>query len=363
MTVAQPRSVDRFGPANINYLILVLTSRCNLHCTYCYHGNPGERQDMANTTLDQAFALAAQGSGPLHVQLSGGEPTLVPELIEAAAGHVAALHRACTMGIQTNGTCLNERLIALFKRYQLQVGVSLDGPPAIQEQVRGRAAETLRGLQLLESYGVPFRVTTVVSNRNVEYLDRLAWLLAGFRQALGVGLDLLVVKGQARDAAALAPAEPEALIRGIASLVKTLDIINHRKAIPLQLRELELVKRMLVSKKTVANRRRSFCYAQQGGSLAVHPDGRLFPCGQSLGDPQFAAGSVERRAPLPLFPQKTLAELVADCRSCPLENRCPGDCPSRLHYNRACNPVLACDLYRTLAQWCLHNQNEGIGNT
>ena len=357
MTVAHLRSADLTSPANINYLILVLTSRCNLHCTYCYHGDPGERQDMSMTTLDQAFALAASGSGPLHIQLTGGEPTLVPELIEAAAQRAVPMSRAYTLGIQINGTCLDERVIALFKRYRLQVGVSLDGPPAIQEQLRGKAAATLRGLQLLESYGVPFRVTTVVSNRNVDYLDRLAWLLAGFRQALGLGLDLLVVKGKARGDEALSPAEPVKMIQGIESLMKALNDMNHRKEIPLQLRELELVKRMLGSKKRVENRARSFCYAQHGASLAVHPDGRLFPCGQSLGDPRLAAGSVEQTGPKPLFPQQTLAELAADCRTCPLENRCPGDCPSRLHYNRACNPLLACDLYRTLALLYLHNQN------
>ena len=127
MTVARLQSGNRAGPANINYLILTLTRRCNLHCSYCYHGASDGQQDMSISTLDQAFALAASGSGPLHIQLSGGEPTLAPELIEAAAQRALSLKRACTMGVQTNGTCLDERVIALFTRYQLQVGVGLDG--------------------------------------------------------------------------------------------------------------------------------------------------------------------------------------------------------------------------------------------
>ena len=350
--------VDDTGAATIHYLMLVLTSRCNLHCSYCYHGDLAERQDMSITTLDQVIARVAGGSGRLHIQLTGGEPTLVPELIEAAAQRALSLARPCTIGIQTNATCLDERVIGLFKRYRLQVGVSLDGPPAIQEHLRGGAAETLRGLQLLESSGIPFRVTTVVSNHNVGSLARLALLLAGFRQALGLGLDLLVVKGKARDVAAPAPAESPALMSGLESLVKTLGVINHCKEIPLQLRELELVQQLLAEKTTAANRQRSFCYAQQGASLAVHPDGQLYPCGQSLADPQFAAGSIGQPNPLPLFPHKTLADLATDCRSCPLENRCPGDCPSRLYYNRAENPLLACTLYRTLAKLSLHDQNE-----
>ncbi|MBM9538439.1 radical SAM/SPASM domain-containing protein [Desulfobulbus alkaliphilus] len=333
----------------INYLILVLTRRCNLQCASCYHGSPDSQQDMSIATLEKAFDLAIAGSGPLHIQLTGGEPTLVPELIEAAAQRALIASRPCTMGIQTNGTCLDAQTVALLKRYRIQVGVSLDGPPAIQEEVRGKSAETLRGLQLLESCALPFRLTTVISNRNVAELDRLALLLAGFRQAMGLGLDLLVVKGNAREAATMLPAPSTALIQGVSSLARTLTIINQRKEIPLQLRELELVKGLLNAKTKQVNRTRNFCYAQQGTSLAVHPDGRLFPCGQSLGDPRLFAGSVDQAAPMPLFPQRTLTELAADCSSCPLENKCPGDCPSRLHYNRDHNPLLACDLYRTLA--------------
>jgi uncharacterized protein len=76
----------------------------------------------------------------------------------------------------------------------MAVGVSLDGPPAVHEQQRGMAAETLRGLKLLEREGIPFRVTTVLTQTNVRVLDRLVLTLAGFACAGGIGLDLLVNK-------------------------------------------------------------------------------------------------------------------------------------------------------------------------
>ena len=344
----QPVQADR--PMQINYLILVLTTRCNLRCSYCYHGDSLERRDMESATLEQAFALAASGTGPIHIQLTGGEPCFVPRLIEEAAERAQRLSRPVTMGVQTNGTCLNRTMIDLFRRYRLQVGVSLDGSPQTQESLRGQATETLRGLMLLEAEQIPFRVTTVVSDRNAERLDRLAWLLAGFAQARGMGLDLLVMKGSANaNANAPHPAESGQLIRGVEALLKALTAINRQREIPLQLREWDLVRRMLAMPPQPV---RSFCQAGMGASLAVHPDGRLFPCGQTLGDTRFEV-DIATGSGFPAFAAAQLATCKQNCAGCPLELRCPNDCPSRLVYNDPQARLLACDLYRTLAQACL----------
>jgi len=45
---------------------------------------------------------------------------------------------------------------------------------------------------------------------------------------------------------------------------------------------------------------------------------------------------------------KTIDLPGKSCAGCPLEGRCPGDCPGRLHYNRNEHPELICELYRTL---------------
>lgn len=340
----------------INYLILALTTRCNLRCRYCYHGDPETRLDMAPSILQRAVMRAATGSGPLHIQLTGGEPCLVPELIEPACRLAQQLQRPLTMGIQVNGTCLNQRVIALMRDYRLQVGVSLDGSPRVQESLRGQAAETLRGLMLLERERIPFRVTTVVSQENVAQLDRLALLLAGFPQAQGIGLDLLVAKGNGAIVDhSPCPAQPEAMVRGVQALIKALEGINGQRQMPLRLREWDLVRRML--KRTGPQAERLFCQAAQGASLAVHPDGRCFPCGQSMGDERFAGGL---DAPAPLLPQTSLHSSRPDCSGCPLENRCPGDCPSRLLYNPAPARTLACTLYQTLAAACMAEQRPQI---
>lgn len=328
----------------IRYLILSLTTRCNLQCRYCYIGRPVSGADMPADIIGRAMALAADGGQPFHLQLTGGEPTLVPEMIAQAAVLAKATGRCSSLGIQTNATGLTPEVLKLFKTHGLQVGVSLDGPPSVHEAQRGMAAETLRGLQLLESTDIPFRVTTVVTQSNVAALDRLVLTLAGFRNARGIGLDLLVNKGRARRQDAPAPAHPQALQAGIGQMIHTLNRVNARRTTnPIQLRERDLL--------TPKNPRQAFfCHAARMESVAVAPDGGLYPCGQTLGDATFSAGTIwePRLEKLAALGDSRLSN--RHCHSCEVKGDCPGDCPSRLHYNSETNRPLVCDLYQTLWQ-------------
>jgi uncharacterized protein len=92
----------------------------------------------------------------------------------------------------------------------------------------------------------------------------------------------------------------------------------------------------------------SFCHACLAQSLAVNPMGELFPCGQTMGDPHFAAGTVLKPRLDTLGSLSDGSLCSARCNGCGLQGCCPGDCPSRLHYNRNKNPRLVCDLYQTL---------------
>jgi len=213
---------------DIRYLILAITSRCNLNCRYCYMRAGKNGDDMENTVLERAFDLINHGY-PCHIQVTGGEPTLVPDKIARAAELSRLLPVKPRLAIQTNATLLTRELGDLFKEYEFQVGVSLDGPPAVHDRGRGRASETLRGLKLLESMNIPFRVTTVVTADNVLSLYKTALLLAGFTNSRGMGLDLLVNKGRAVTNLSRPPAAAE-LRQGINHLLSTLAIINRAAA-------------------------------------------------------------------------------------------------------------------------------------
>ena len=68
---------------SISYLILAITSRCNLHCKYCYMDANRNGLDMADEIIDKAISISLIGEYPkkCHIQITGGEPTLVPAKI------------------------------------------------------------------------------------------------------------------------------------------------------------------------------------------------------------------------------------------------------------------------------------------
>jgi uncharacterized protein len=203
---------------------------------------------------------------------------------------------------------------------------------------------------MLESAGIPFRVTTVVTRHNTAFLDRLVLTLAGFSCARGIGLDLLVAKGRA---AALADgdfADSRSLTNGVKTMAEILDAVNARRSRPIRLREKDLLMR--------AEKWPVFCHACRGESLAVHPDGRLFPCGQTLADDSFAAGTVWHPEPGALQRLGMFRPEHVDCDRCEIRDRCPGDCPSRLHYNRGECQTLVCSLYRSLWETSTKNPPE-----
>jgi uncharacterized protein len=300
-------------------------------------------------TLDdaqKALSMAALSGKRFHVQLAGGEPTLEPTLIEAIAATIRKNNWPATIALQTNGTLIDEGLISLCQKYNIQIGVSLDGTPDIQERLRGSSRETFLGLKKLEANNVDFRVTTVVTEVNVGHLWRLALLLSGFQSARGMGLDLLVNKGRAARDNLIKSPSADFLRAGLKKLMDTIGSINKRRTPPLQLREFENL-----YKQGDKTRKRAYCHACQGESLAVHPDGTIYPCGQTMGDPDFIAGTLDS----PDWPRlKTLSSYRLEglnCSACPIKEHCPGDCPSRQHYNNKKDRLLICAMYQTMWQY------------
>jgi uncharacterized protein len=327
--------------AAVRYLTLVLTYRCNLRCVYCYNGDPSG-SDMTPEVMEGAYKLLQNGREPFHVQLTGGEPTLAMDLVERAAALAERLRketgRPGTVAIQTNATLLDKDTLELFKKWNLELGVSIDGPPQVNEITRGETRALLKGLELISESSLSFNATTVVTRENCPSLAQLPLFLSHYSGARAVGLDLLVRKGRGVQAS---PPGAEELETEAARLKGNLALVNRLRKTPLLLREQEALK------KAASREPRFFCGAHRGKSLAVTPDGRLYPCGQAACEEDYSFGTVF--APRP--PEKDFSGLFLSgprCAGCGLQGKCPGECPSRLLVNSFA-PQLICSLYRGLA--------------
>jgi uncharacterized protein len=166
--------------------LLPLGVACNLSCPYCYQTNLREASNNARPPYDLAKMKAetARAGGPFT--LFGGEPLLVPlaDLEDLWAWGLAQYGRN---GIQTNGTLITSAHVEAFKTYRVHVGMSLDGPGALNdsrwagslEATRERTAVSQAALErlLIEKIPCSLIVTLYRGNAIGDRPEQLcAWL-------------------------------------------------------------------------------------------------------------------------------------------------------------------------------------------
>ena len=333
-----------------SYLILMLTDRCNLNCSYCYLGKQKHSMDspqgidMSLDTIDHIFELENIDKNTNHIQITGGEPFLVPHLIKYTAIKAKKYCPEATLAIQTNATLMDEDSLNLIQEFGINIGISLDGEPPLQEAQRGKAAATFQALHLMEKKQIPFNITTVVTSKNIDKLSRLVLMLGAFSMARGIGLDPLVIKGSAINSS-ICGAEQSRIEKSIGKMTAALDMINNNRRTPLLIREMERIKNRYNASSATA-----FCHAAIGKSLAVTPQGELFPCSQTAWDYDFFLGTMDTIDTINFSSQLESCRLenALQCKNCSVDLHCPGDCPSRLYYNTNGSREFACTLYQSL---------------
>lgn len=154
---------------------------CNDHCTFCHTLDVRHIQGEAVEVHHKIRRAKALGHS--MVVLSGGEPTIRPELL-GWAKHVAAL--GMDFGLVTNGRMLSyPKLVAKLLRYRLRyVYLSLHGGTAKIHNlmVRSHAFEqTFGAVAQLSGKGLDFSVNCVITKHNVEHLKGVVDALLPYR--------------------------------------------------------------------------------------------------------------------------------------------------------------------------------------
>lgn len=103
----------------------VLGSKCNLNCDYCYEKELRRCEVLKGYNLDAMLAQAEKIG--CHFTVFGGEPLLVP-FKDLERIFAFGFEKFKQNGIQSNGIMITEAYMYLFKKYNVHVGFSLDGP-------------------------------------------------------------------------------------------------------------------------------------------------------------------------------------------------------------------------------------------
>lgn len=110
---------------------------CNLACDYCYQNPQREAGNVPRRYDLEAMKAAIELEGGPFT-LFGGEPLLLP-LRDLEHLWAWGLERFGENSVQTNATTIRREHIALFKRYKVKVGISIDGPGELNTARRARS--------------------------------------------------------------------------------------------------------------------------------------------------------------------------------------------------------------------------------
>ena len=152
---------DRYG-REVSDLRISLTQRCNLRCVFCHmEGQPPSRAELTPTEIE-AIVVAGARIGIDRVKLTGGEPTLRPD-IEEIVSRIAPHVREVSM--TTNGLRLETLAAPLRRAGLVRVNVSLPSlDPATYERLTGvdGVDRVVRGIRAAKQAGLrPIKINVV----------------------------------------------------------------------------------------------------------------------------------------------------------------------------------------------------------
>ncbi len=166
-------------------IVLQPTTFCNIDCKYCYLPERSKTKRMSPEVVrriaTEAF-FSPVFDGEIVFLWHLGEPLSVPiEFYEQAFSDIAKIaasaNRAYVHSFQTNGMLLDADWISLIRRFDVRIGVSLDGPAFIHDRQRimrggkGTHQAVMRGIRLLQDNGIAFGVIAVLTAFSLAHAD------------------------------------------------------------------------------------------------------------------------------------------------------------------------------------------------
>lgn len=197
----------------IGSVTMKLTMGCNLKCVYCNTETVTPKTPMMSIELWKHVAkLVMENSTSRYIGLEfhGGEPLLLSdEWFAEASDYAFAMARKnrklLDLPMVTNGTLLTEERLLKLERMGISFCISCDGPPEVNDILRGSGHAVQRAIRLFLDRGIDVGIMTVVSHANYSRMtDVMQWYRdlgvqsfgINFLQPQGRGIDSPLLSGE-----------------------------------------------------------------------------------------------------------------------------------------------------------------------
>jgi len=327
-----PRSVE-----------ISITSHCNLSCLYCFHYTSATdtKSDLpAEEWL--LFFKELNRLAVMDVTFSGGEPFMYRDFRRIVTGIAANRMR---FSVLSNGTLIDEgeaTFLAATGRCNY-VQISLDaGSPELHDACRGEGNfhKAVRGLDNLRKAGVKTAVRVTINRHNVHHLEETARFLLEEKGLSGFSTNSAGYLGLCRKNSDIQLSCEERFLA-----METLVRLNEKYCNRISAAAGPLAEAGMWSAMEEARRKGEAQFPRGGAltacgciwnKLAVRPDGVVVPCNQmshielgrinrdSLGAVWQEHPEMQRLRQRHTIPLSSFAE----CRDCPYQPYCTGNCPA-----------------------------------
>ena len=150
-----------------------ITGRCNLKCRHCFQDAPNKSiHDL--TTKEALRVIDILGENFItRVNITGGEPLVRPDIEELLAAFKRNHIQLCM--VSSNGVLLNERMISLFKKYDMHpsLQISFDGVGCHDwlRGVPGTEEKVIRAIKLCVKNDIKVVMTTCLHKDNIHSIE------------------------------------------------------------------------------------------------------------------------------------------------------------------------------------------------
>lgn len=311
----------------LTMLIYHVTQACNLRCKHCYFYSGAPLHDELSDEEWMDLTGKLENLGTQSLIISGGEPLLRKNLLfqmikEARKQHVEKIT------LSTNGALLAKEDSEFFKKYDIDVGVSLDGTKAeTHDFIRGKGSfeKAINAIRTLTRTGVNTTIGMALMGYNIEEAEEMVHL----GKKLGVsGVHFIQVRvmGRAKNYADVVYVSPKDVVLALKETWRTSRELGVRTT----------VEQMWSTVKHLS--RRNLCAAGRG-MLSIAANGDVYPCDAFHGEESMKVGNVremdlekwKNSSVLKPFQNLTVTT-IEGCKDCELKFICGGSCMADIYF-------------------------------
>lgn len=309
------------------HVMIIPTLNCPSNCKYCW-GSEKNSQMMSTEIIDQIIEwLKDFRDDEVHFTFHGGEPLLAGyDFYKYSLEKLSQLPNVEGFSLQSNIWLLTPEMVDLFKKYNIAISTSIDGPEDINDYQRGEGyfKKTMDNYKLAKDNGLNINFVLTVTDYSKDFSDELYDFFKENQMNLKIHAALPSLRGDNADPWALDQEEHgKLLIDWLDKYLYDLDKFS--------IMDLDHIA------KSALRRRGTLCTFADciGTTLAVGADGSIYPCYRFVGMDEYVLGNVANN---PSFDDlktsdawtklQEFREYVGEnCKKCRHLKYCEGGCP------------------------------------